>query len=99
LGERLLCGVLIPVRAPERAPAIELAQRHKEDSWTPVVDRTIHFDNEARAATVAAFGLTLRSPVEGQPLQNLQKATLDRLNILAGILLIGLGAVLCARIV
>jgi threonine/homoserine/homoserine lactone efflux protein len=32
-------------------------------------------------------------------LQNLQKATLDRLNILAGILLIGLGAALCARIV
>lgn len=31
--------------------------------------------------------------------QNLQKATLDRLNILAGILLIGLGAALCARIV
>jgi threonine/homoserine/homoserine lactone efflux protein len=30
--------------------------------------------------------------------QNLQKATLDRLNILAGILLIGLGAALCARI-
>jgi threonine/homoserine/homoserine lactone efflux protein len=32
-------------------------------------------------------------------LQNLRKATLDRLNILAGILLIGLGAALCARIV
>jgi threonine/homoserine/homoserine lactone efflux protein len=32
-------------------------------------------------------------------LQNLQKTTLDRLNILAGILLIGLGAALCARIV
>jgi threonine/homoserine/homoserine lactone efflux protein len=32
-------------------------------------------------------------------LQTLQKATLDRLNILAGILLIGLGAALCARIV
>jgi threonine/homoserine/homoserine lactone efflux protein len=32
-------------------------------------------------------------------LQNLQKATLDRLNILAGILLIGLGAALCGRIV
>jgi threonine/homoserine/homoserine lactone efflux protein len=31
--------------------------------------------------------------------QNLQKATLDRLNILAGTLLIGLGATLCARIV
>jgi len=31
--------------------------------------------------------------------QNLQKATLDRLNILAGILLTGLGAALCARIV
>jgi threonine/homoserine/homoserine lactone efflux protein len=31
--------------------------------------------------------------------QNLQKATLDRLNMLAGILLIGLGATLCARIV
>jgi threonine/homoserine/homoserine lactone efflux protein len=31
--------------------------------------------------------------------QNLQKATLDRLNNLAGILLIGLGAALCARIV
>jgi threonine/homoserine/homoserine lactone efflux protein len=31
--------------------------------------------------------------------QNLQKATLARLNILAGILLIGLGAALCARIV
>jgi hypothetical protein len=31
--------------------------------------------------------------------QNLQKATLDRLNILAGILLIGLGAALCARII
>jgi threonine/homoserine/homoserine lactone efflux protein len=31
-------------------------------------------------------------------LQNLQKATLDRLNILAGILLIGLGAALCAPI-
>ena len=30
--------------------------------------------------------------------QNLQKATLDRLNILAGILLIGLGAALCAPI-
>jgi threonine/homoserine/homoserine lactone efflux protein len=32
-------------------------------------------------------------------LQNLQRTTLDRLNILAGILLIGLGAALCARIV
>lgn len=31
--------------------------------------------------------------------QNLQKATLDRLNGIAGILLIGLGAALCARIV
>jgi threonine/homoserine/homoserine lactone efflux protein len=31
--------------------------------------------------------------------QNLQKATLDRLNVLAGILLIGLGAALCARFV
>jgi threonine/homoserine/homoserine lactone efflux protein len=31
--------------------------------------------------------------------QSLQKATLDRLNILAGILLIALGAALCARIV
>jgi threonine/homoserine/homoserine lactone efflux protein len=31
--------------------------------------------------------------------QNLQKATLDRLNILAGILLVGLGAALWARIV
>jgi hypothetical protein len=32
-------------------------------------------------------------------LQYLQKTTLDRLNFLAGILLIGLGAALCARIV
>ena len=32
-------------------------------------------------------------------LQNLQKTTLDRLNILAGVLLICLGAALCARIV
>jgi len=32
-------------------------------------------------------------------LHNLQKATLARLNILAGVLLIGLGAALCARIV
>jgi hypothetical protein len=32
-------------------------------------------------------------------LQNLQKMTLDRLNMLAGILLICLGAALCARIV
>jgi threonine/homoserine/homoserine lactone efflux protein len=32
-------------------------------------------------------------------LQNMQKATLDRLNIFAGILLMGLGAALCARIV
>jgi threonine/homoserine/homoserine lactone efflux protein len=31
--------------------------------------------------------------------KNLQKATLDRLNVVAGILLIGLGATLCARIV
>jgi threonine/homoserine/homoserine lactone efflux protein len=31
--------------------------------------------------------------------QNLQKATLDRLNLLAGILLIGMGAAFCARIV
>ena len=31
--------------------------------------------------------------------RHLQRATLDRLNILAGILLIGLGAALCARIV
>jgi threonine/homoserine/homoserine lactone efflux protein len=31
--------------------------------------------------------------------QNLQRATLDRLNILAGILLVGLGAALCARII
>jgi len=31
--------------------------------------------------------------------QNLQKATLDRLNILAGILLVGLGAALWARII
>ncbi|HKU99948.1 MAG TPA: hypothetical protein VJR58_31930 [Vineibacter sp.] len=31
--------------------------------------------------------------------QNLKKATLDKLNILAGLLLIGLGAALCARIV
>jgi len=31
--------------------------------------------------------------------QNLQKATLDRLNIPSGILLIGVGAALCARIV
>ncbi|MGK9171078.1 LysE family translocator [Inquilinus limosus] len=31
--------------------------------------------------------------------QNLQKATLDRLNGIAGILLIGLGAALCGRIV
>ena len=31
--------------------------------------------------------------------QNLQKATLDRFNTLAGILLIGLGAALCVRIV
>ena len=31
--------------------------------------------------------------------QNLQKATLDRLNILAGILLIGLGVALLGRIV
>jgi threonine/homoserine/homoserine lactone efflux protein len=31
--------------------------------------------------------------------QNLQNAALDRLNILAGVLLIGLGAALCARIV
>jgi hypothetical protein len=30
--------------------------------------------------------------------QNLQKATLDRLSILADILLIGLGTALCARI-
>ena len=31
--------------------------------------------------------------------KNVQKATLDRFNILAGIILIGLGAALCTRIV
>jgi hypothetical protein len=46
----------------------------------------------SRSTVVGLEGMTTRS-------QNLKRATLDRLNILAGILLVGLGAALCAGIV